>query len=74
MTPNVWWLFEVLGLRRPVLPPPSGPQAVDSLRAPWISMGRATEDRRLKRNIQPLYETIASQAKDRVTLSMRVEG
>ena len=34
MTPNFWWLFEVLGLRRPVLPPPSGPQAVDSLRAP----------------------------------------
>ena len=25
MTPN-FWLFEVLGLRRPVLPPPCGPQ------------------------------------------------
>ena len=30
---------------------------------------RSAEDRRLKRNIQPLYETIASQAKDREVLS-----
>ena len=59
----------MLGLRRPVLPPPSGPRvAVDPTSD---GDGEASaEDRRLKRNIQPLYETIASQAKDRLALSI----
>ena len=64
--------FKVLGLQRLVLRPPS--------RAKWsgfrnfhVIQPRAwtlvTKDRRLKRNIQPLYETIASRAKDRARLS-----